>query len=436
MDSDPYSHYIVLFFILLVLSAFFSGSETAYFSLNKLLSQKLKEEKSLAAKRTLSLLKHPRRLLVTILIGNTLVNVTAASIAALLVMRIAAQIGMSTNLAIFINVGIVTFLILVLSEITPKIVAVKNPKSFAKIVSSILWVLYYMLLPISFILDKFMELMTSSFGFKEHEKERLLEVEDFQTLLEIGEEQGDLEANEKEMLHSIFEFGDTSVREIMIPRTDVVCVSQDVSIPELVEVIKNKGHTRIPVYRETIDQIQGIINAKDLLSLVSQDNKNIDIIELARPALYVPESKKIDDLLRLFQKERQHMAIVVDEYGGTSGIVTLEDIIEEIVGEIRDEYDKETSLYRKINEETYIVNAKMDIESLNELIDIHIPESDDYETLGGYILEQTGSLPKENDIIRHNDYILKMERVEKNRIIHIRITFEPLSQAERSDAEN
>lgn len=436
MDSAPYSYQIVLFFILLVLSAFFSGSEAAFFSLDKILVEKLKEEKSSAAKRILSLLRHPRRLLITILIGNTLVNVTAASVAALLLTRAAVQIGLSTKFAIFINVGVVTFMILVLGEISPKVVAVKNPRSFAKNVSLILWMLYSILLPISFILDRFMDLMTTSLGFKEHEKERLLEAEDFQTLLEIGEEQGDLEADEKEMLHSIFEFGDTSVREIMIPRTDVVCVSHDLSIQELVEVIKSKGHTRIPVYRETIDQIQGIINAKDLLSLVSQEDKNVDILDLARPALFVPESKKIDDLLRLFQAERQHLAIVVDEYGGTSGIVTLEDIIEEIVGEIRDEYDKETSLYRKINEKTYIINAKMDIESLNELIDIQIPESDDYETLGGYILEQTGSLPKENDIIRHHDYILKMERVEKNRIIHIRITYEPLPELERHDREN
>jgi CBS domain containing-hemolysin-like protein len=222
----------------------------------------------------------------------------------------------------------------------------------------------------------------------------------------------------------------------MIPRTDVVCVPHDISVSGLVEVIKNKGHTRIPVYRETIDQIQGIINAKDLLTLFAQGDQDVDIIELARPPIYVPESKKIDDLLRLFQKERQHMAVVVDEYGGTSGIVTLEDIIEEIVGEIRDEYDKETSLYRKIDDNTFIVNARMDIDALNELIAINIPESDDYETLGGFILEKTGALPKENEIVRHEDYLLKMERVEKNRILNIRITCEPLPRSSHDNSQN
>lgn len=436
MESDPYSSQIILFFVLLVLSAFFSGSETAFFSINKLLLQKLREADSGAAKRVLLLLRHPRRLLVTILVGNTLVNVTAASVAALLVMRMADQVGLSRNIAILINVGVVTFLILILSEITPKIIAVKNPITFAQNVSIALMLLYYALLPVSFVLDKFMAFLTMSFGFKEDEKERLLEVEDFQTLLDIGEEQGDLEEDEKEMLHSIFEFGETSVREIMIPRTDVVCVPHDIAVSGLVEVIKNKGHTRIPVYRETIDQIQGIINAKDLLTLFTQGDQDVDIIELARPPIYVPESKKIDALLRLFQKERQHMAIVVDEYGGTSGVVTLEDIIEEIVGEIRDEYDKETSLYRKIDDNTLIVNAKIDIDALNELIAINIPESDDYETLGGFILEKTGSLPKENEIVRHEDYLLKMERVEKNRILNIRITYEPLPQSSHDNSQN
>ncbi len=425
MEPDPYSSQLIFFFVLLAISAFFSGSETAFFSINNFLSQKLKEENSAAARRTLALLKHPRRLLVTILVGNTLVNVTAASLAAIMVMRFAHEIGIGRTLAIFINVGLVTFLILILSEITPKIVAVKNPTTFAKNVSIILWLLYYALLPVSFVFDRLMAWMTSSFGLEEDEKERLLEVDEFQTLLDIGEEQGDLEEDEKEMLHSIFEFGETNVREIMIPRTDVICVPLDIPIHELVHVIKNKGHTRIPVYKETIDQIQGIVNAKDLLSLYVEEKKDFNILELARPPIYVPESKKIDDLLRLFQEERQHMAIVVDEYGGTSGIVTLEDIIEEIVGEIRDEYDKEPSLSRKIDDKTYIVNAKIDIEELNELIAIDIPESDDYETLGGFILERIGSLPEVNETIHHKDYVLKMERVEKNRIISVRISHEP-----------
>ncbi len=436
MDADPYGSQIIIFLILLAFSAFFSGSETAFFSINKLLSQKLYNDKNASARRVLALLKHPRRLLITILIGNTLVNVSAASIAALLVIDFAKKVGIGRDLAIFLNVGVVTFMILVLSEVTPKVIAVKSPERFAKNVSFFILLLGYLFFPISYVLDKFMAMMTVSFGITENDKERLLEVEEFQTLLDIGEEQGDLEDEEKEMLHSIFEFGDTSVREIMVPRTDVVCVPHDVSVDELVNVIKSKGHTRIPVYLETIDQIQGIVNAKDLLTLISEKGKEFNILELTRPPIYVPESKKIDDLLRLFQEERQHMAIVVDEYGGTSGIVTLEDVIEEIVGEIRDEYDKELPLYRKIDERTYIINAKIDIESLNDLIDISIPDTDEYETLGGYILEKTGSLPKVNETIRCNDYLLTMEKVEKNRIVQVKVTFAPEDEDARKESEN
>ena len=426
MDVDPYGKQIIIFFVLLVFSGLFSGSETAFFSINKLLSQKLSDEKSVSARRVLSLLKHPRRLLITILIGNTLVNVSAASIAALLVIQFAENIGLSRDWAIFFNVVIVTFVILVLSEVTPKVIAVKYPEKFAKNVSFFFLLIGYLFFPFSYVLDKFMGLMTVSFGFNEHEKERLLEVEEFQTLLDIGEEQGALEEEEKEMLHSIFEFGDTSVKEIMIPRTDVVCVPHDVPVAQLIDMIKSKGHTRIPVYRETIDKIQGVINAKDLLSLTFENDKELDVVQLCRPPIYVPESKKIDDLLRLFQEERQHMAIVVDEYGGTSGIVTLEDVIEEIVGEIRDEYDKELPLYRKIDEDTVMVNAKIDIESLDEIVNIAIPDTDEYETLGGFILEKTGALPQEKETIRYNDYLLSMEKVEKNRIEQVKITFSPL----------
>lgn len=436
MESDPYSSQILIFFVLLLLSAFFSGSETAFFSINKVLSQKLREENTVASRRVLSLLRYPRRLLIAILIGNTLVNVTAASVAALMVMQAAGEIGLSRSAALAINVGIVTFLILVLSEITPKVIAVKRPDRFAKIVSLVLYFLYYLFLPISFLLDKLVAVLTSVFGFEEHEKERLLNVEEFQTLLDIGEEQGSLEQEEKQMLNSIFEFGDTNVREIMIPRTDVICVPHDIPIEELIDIIKTKGHTRIPVFKETIDNLQGILNAKDLLPLLSNGGQDVDVLELTRPAIYVPEAKKIDDLLRLFQKERQHMAVVVDEYGGTSGIVTLEDIIEEIVGEIRDEYDKEPSLYRKIDDRTYIVNAKMNIDALDDLIDIAIPDSDEYETLGGYILEQTGALPSEGESIRHNEYRITMEKVEKNRIILVRIAYDPVPDETRVDNEN
>ncbi len=434
--EDPLPYYSIAFFVLLLLSAFFSGAETAFFSINSITSKQLQDEKKSSAKRVLFLLSQSRRLLISILIGNTLVNVSAASLSAMLTTRLSIEAGLDPRIVLVLNVVVVTFLILVFSEITPKIIAVKNAKTFSQNVSLVILSIYYLFWPFSWVLEKVINWLTDVFKIKESKEERFFHSDEFQALLDLGEEQGELEEEEKEMIHSIFEFGDTIVREIMVPRTDVVCIQEDASISDLIRVIKEKGHTRIPVYEETIDKIIGIINAKDLLSFISSGDGGADIKSLARGALFVPESKKIDDLLRLFQKERQHMAIVVDEYGGTAGIVTLEDVIEEIVGDIRDEYDKEQALYKKTDENNYLVNAKIDIESLNDLIEIEIPVKDDYDTLGGFILEQTGSVPEPNQVVKYNQYKLMVNKVENNRIILVKISYHPHDEDEATLGEN
>ncbi len=432
MEVDPYS-YLIIFAILLFFSAFFSGSETAFFSITEIEISKLRESTKRTSQRVLRFLGKPRQLLVTILIGNTVVNVAAASVAYILIANWCEAAGLAKQWSVVINITVVTFLILIISEITPKIIAVKNAPNFAAIVSPFIGLLFYILYPLSFVMAKFINVLRQIFRFEEGTRDKFLKADEFQALLEMSEEQGELQSEEKEILNSIFEFGDTSVREIMIPRTDMVCVSDEVSLDQLASLIKQKGHTRIPLYSDTIDKVQGIINAKDLLPFVSLQNKEVNILSLARPAIFVPESKKIDDLLRVFQRQRQHMAIVVDEYGGTSGLVTLEDVIEEIVGEIQDEYDKEAPLYRKINDNTFIVNAKIDIDALNDLIHIEIPQADEYETLGGFVLEKTGHLPKEKETIRHNDFLLSMEKVEKNRILLVKIIYSP---QEKPDTKN
>ncbi|MBN2411341.1 HlyC/CorC family transporter [candidate division KSB1 bacterium] len=423
--EDPLPLYFIVFFLFLILSAFFSASETAFFSINNIILKQLSEEKTGKTKRVIQLLSQPRRLLIAILIGNTLVNVSAASLAAILTTKLCMQAGYDQKIAFIINIVVVTFLILVFSEITPKTIAVKNARSFATQFSFMIFVIYYFFFPLTYVFDKSITLFMRLIKIKESKEERFFHSNEFQALLDMGEEQGELEEEEKEMIHSIFEFGDTIVREIMVPRPDVVCIAHDSSFNELIKLIKTKGHTRIPVFEDTIDKIKGIINAKDLLPFISNSEINVDLLELARPAIFVPEGKKIDELLRLFQQERQHMAIIVDEYGGTSGIVTLEDVIEEIVGEIRDEYDQEQILFKKIDNHNFMVNAKIDIESIDELININIPEKDDYDTLGGFILELIGSVPEEKQVLHYNDYDLKIEKVENNRIIQVRITYNP-----------
>ncbi len=420
MEPDP-SLFLLLIPFLLLLSALFSATETAFFSLNSLMIDKLAARMDKKSKRVARLLSSPRKLLIAILIGNTLVNVTVSSLAALLVTHWARINRFDPHIAMVVNIVLITFLILLLSEISPKILAAKKPESLALYLVPFVTLIYFLFLPFSILIDKGMNWLIGILKIREREEDKLLQSSEINALLELGQEQGELEADEKEMIHSIFEFGDTIVREIMIPRTDMVCVSNDTSTDDLILLIKEKGHTRIPVYEETIDQIRGIINAKDLLPSVLNKRNNINLIRLARPALFVPESKKIDDLLRLFQKERQHMAIVVDEYGGTAGLVTLEDVVEEIVGEIRDEYDQEVALHKQLDENTYLVDAKIDIYTLNELLGVAIPEKDEYDTLGGFIFELTGAVPQEDEVITYEKLEMVTVKVERNRIVKVKI---------------
>ncbi len=431
MEADS-GYYIGLFFFLLILSGFFSGSETAYFSLNSVVLERLAKDKDRRGQRIVALLSTPKRLLITILIGNTLVNVTAAAVATLLTTHWFVSAGFNPSLGIIINIVGVTFLILVISEITPKIYAVKNSEKFAKAVSMPLYFMFRLFYPLSYVIEKSITLFVKAFPVKEGEEEKFLHPNEFQALLDLGEAQGELESEEKKLIHSIFEFGDTIVREIMVPRTDMVCIPHDITVEQVVKIIAVKGHTRIPVYEETVDQVRGIVHAKDLLPQIINGDSHQDILDLARPALFVPEAKKIDDLLKVFQKERQHMAIVVDEYGGTAGLVTLEDVLEEIVGEIRDEYDQEQILYKIMDDNSYLMNAKIDIDSLNKLIHINIPESDEYDTLGGFVLDMTGSVPDQGEVLRYGDYELTMVKVEQNRIIQVKIAYKPVEEKQES----
>lgn len=382
-------------------------------------------QKSKSAQRIVWLLAKPRRLLIALLLCNTSVNVTLVSLAMLLSHNMAEQTGLNIHLAIALNVIIVACLILVIGELSPKIAASRNPLVFAHYASLILAVIYVVIYPVVLFFDYFILVLSQILRIKAPLEERLLRSEEIQTLLNLGEEQGKLEEEEKEMIHSIFEFGEITVREIMVPRMNMICISIEDTCTDLIELIKRHGHTRIPLFEDTIDHIRGIINAKDLLPHIRQHDENIALLQLSRPAFFVPESKKIDDLLREFQHKRQHMAIVVDEYGGTSGIVTLEDILEQIVGDIHDEYDKDLTLYKKIDEQTFLVDAQIDIESLNDLTGLNIPLSDEYDTLGGFILELKGSFPDEKEVIHYGDVELDIIKMEKNRIATIKIRLIP-----------
>jgi gliding motility-associated protein GldE len=401
---------LVVLLILLLLSAFFSGSETAFFSLNQLELKKLKEDNDTISQRITDLLSKPERILITILLGNNLVNIAIATIAAMMTHKIVLQHNISQLLALVIDIALVTFVILILSEITPKVIAVKNHVRYARIAIGPLRFFMFLLWPIVRLLEALMGGVVRKVG----KRGRVyLSESELKTLVEVGEEQGALEEEEKEMISSIFEFGQTQVREIMVPRIDVVAVHEKTSFDELVSVVTSNGHSRIPVFRESMDDIIGVLYAKDLIPFLLKDTSSFSLEAALRKPYFTPDSKQIDDLLREFQQNKIHMAVVVDEYGGTAGIVTLEDIIEEIVGEIQDEFDTEGSLFRNLGDDCYLIDARLSISDLNEEFEEDLlEESDDYETLGGFIFDIAGEVPEVDNHFESAGYrftVLSME---------------------------
>lgn len=428
---DPSSLiYVFSFIVLLLFSAFFSASETAYFSLPKSTVEKFSRSKSVVARQVATLLKEPRRLLISIIIGNTLVNVAIASIATVLTTKLIEKFNMNPTLPLLLNVVVVSFVILFFSEILPKITAIKNAKKISQHFALLLTFFHYLFYPLSYVLDLFTQLLTSASAAKANKF--FLTENELRTLVDVGEEKGALLKEEKEMIHGIFEMHGTVAREIMVPRTDMVCLEKDSSLNIVLKVVKEKMHSRIPVYDETVDNIVGILYIKDLLPFIRKRNtSDFSLEKLVRPAYYVPEQKKINELLREFQAQRIHMAIVVDEYGGTSGLVTLEDVIEEIVGEIQDEYDEETPLIEKLNEFTFLVDGSMAIDEINEELNLDLPTEEGVDTLAGFLLGQFGSVPRPKEKVSYNVYEFIIEKATKKRIQKVRLILKSRKETEK-----
>jgi gliding motility-associated protein GldE len=406
--------------ICLAFSAFFSSTETAFFSLTQSVIADLKEAKDRRSRRVARLLDKPKELLITILTCNALVNVAIAVIAAYLAIQIALKAGFPTFLSLIIEILLVTGVILILGEIAPKIVALKYARAWALWTAMPIDLIRRILLPITGLLNLMSSGLSRAIGV---ERERFaLSEDEIKTLVEVSEEHGALEQDEKEMIQGIFEISQTTVKEIMVPRVDISCLPNTATAHDVIQMVKEKGHSRLPIYNENLDNIAGLIHVKDLLSHIENGDRQIDLADILRPAAFVPEGKKIDDLLRQFQKDKSHMAIVVDEYGGTAGLVTLEDVLEEIVGEIQDEYDREVPLAQRVDDATLVADAKINISELNEYLGSEsIPETEDYETLGGFIFARIGELPRPGEIVDYGNFRFKVEELSGNRIGRIRI---------------
>lgn len=425
---------IIVFLLLLLASAVISGSEVALFSLSATDRETLATLGDHRSLRVLTLLERPRQLLVTILLLNTLINVSAAILAALVTKDIAASLDLSIEVVFIVEVVVLTLTLLIVSEITPKLIASRYSITYSRGVAGALAIISRPLYPVTFLLTRMstsVQGVYSSWG--DHEDIDMLSSDDLRVMAEIGKDHGSLEEDEHGWIQSLLDLGETTVQTIMVNRLDISAISVTASLEEALDLIRDCGHSRLPLYSDHLDNIQGIVYAKDLLPFINKPDSEADWNQIIRPPIFVPLGRKLDDLLQDFQHRKTHLAIVVDEYGGTAGLVTLDDILEEVVGEIEDEHDEaRDTLIMPLGEREYRVDARITLTDLNDALDISLPtDTYAFETLGGLIFHLAGDIPEPGFATTHDLLDLSVEEVENNRIrlVYIRV----LSQTKGSN---
>ncbi len=412
--------HIFLLLILLSLSFFFSGSETAFFSLPRVAIERLRQASG-GGKRIAHLLEEPNRLLATILIGNLAVNILISEVIGVWTLGVFESVPYSVYLGSLVAILLTTTILLLFAEIAPKTLAISNAERFAlsvaipmAIFSKVVYPLIRMILLLN---DSVLHLM----GIGKDDAESVVTEEELKAAVAMSEEEGVLESSERLMINNIIEFGDTLVRDVFIPRTDMVRVKYDITVEQLTAIMRETGHSRFPVYGKTVDDIRGIVYAKDLFPYFWRGQTNIPISRFIRSAYYVPETKKVQDLLREFQSGRMHMAIVVGEYGGTAGIVTLEDLVEEVVGEIFDEYDEKKTEVERLPDGTLRVDARLRLDDLSEALGVHV-SARDCDTVGGLVYQLLEHLPTPNERVEHAGFEFLVEAMKDRRIGTLRIS--------------
>lgn len=411
---DP-SHMWELFVlvILLMFSAFFSASETALMSLSKIRVRHMVDENVPGAETVNRLLDEPNKLLGTILVGNNIVNIAASAMATSVALDAFGSKGVA------IATGVMTFSVLVFSEITPKSFAAQNAEAISlkvcKPMAFIVMVLRPIVIVFNFVTDNLMKIM----GINRYNNRPFITEEELKTVVTVSQEEGVLEIDEKEMIYNVFEFGDSQIKDVMIQRTDIIALDVNLDYEETISLIKSEKFSRYPVFEERIDNIIGVLNVRDLFTV--EDIKDTFCLrDYIRKPFCTFEYQKVADLFKEMKKNKNHMAIVLDEYGGTAGIVTMEDLIEEIVGDIQDEYDDQENDFQMINEHEYLVKGNVKIELVNEMIGINL-ESEDFDSIGGFIIGELGRFPKKGESVHYQHIKLISEEVEGNRIKKVRL---------------
>ena len=405
---------LICLVVLIALSAFFSSSETALVTVNRIRMRTLAEDGDKRAARVLRITDDSGKMLSAILIGNNVVNLSASSLATTLAVKLWGSVGAG------VATGVLTVLILIFGEISPKTLATINAEKLALAFSGVVEFLMKVLTPVIFIINKLSNGFLILLRVDPSAKGEQMTEEELRTIVDVSKESGVIESEEHEMINNLFDFGDAQAKEVMVPRIDMVFANVENTYDELIAIFQENKFTRLPVYEDNTDNVIGILNMKDLL--VYEDKEHFSIREILREPYFTYEHKNTAELFIEMRKSSISHAIVLDEYGATAGLITLEDLLEEIVGEIRDEYDTdEEDPIVQLNEREFIVEGSTNLEDLCEQLDLNFT-SDDYDTIGGYLIGLLDHVPEKNEIIiTDDDVLLRVDQMDKNRIEKIYI---------------
>ena len=399
---------LCILLLLLALSAFFSSAETALTTVNRIRMRTLAENGHKQAELVIKIVEDQGKMLSAILIGNNVVNLYASSLATILASELfgSRAVGAAT--------GILTLLILVFGEITPKTVSTLSSEMISLKYAPFIYTLMWVLTPVIFLVNQLSMLVLRLLRVDPNKKPESITEDELRTIVEVSHEEGVIQMEEKKMITNVFDFGDNLAKDIMVPRIDMTFINVEATYDELLEIFREEKYTRFPVYEESTDNVIGIINVKDLLLL--EGKENFSIRDFLRQPLYTYEFKKAAEMMVEMRKTLNNTVIVLDEYGATAGLITLEDMLEEIVGEIRDEYDEdEEESVVELEPGQYRVNASLKLDDLNECLDLKL-ESEDYDSLGGLVIGLLDHLPEEGEEVTHDGLRMVVEHMDKNRI--------------------
>jgi putative hemolysin len=433
-----------LILLLILLNGFFVAAEIAFVTVRRTRLDELADEGDRRAARALRLLKDPGRFLAVIQVAITFLGALASAVAAVSIVALLATplsgvswIGERAGaLALLVVTLLVSIVSIVLGELIPKGFALANPDRIALAASGPISLFAKIVSPLVALLVLLTKAISKPFGIDPTRTPELSAAE-IRLIVEQGSQQGVLEAEEEQMISAVMSLSDSKLHEVMVPRIDIVAIDQEATFDEAVEVVLKEGHSRTPLYRESVDHIVGILYAKDLLRLIAAGGPRPRLRDIMRPALFAPESQSVDDLLHELQRRKVHMAVVLDEYGGTAGLVTIEDLLEEIVGEIQDEFDEEEPMKVEIGPGEVILDGRADIDELTELVEpvLELEDDEEYDTLGGFVYHRIGRVPVVGDAVVVEPFVITVIKVSGRRVGKVRVRWTPISAADASGGD-